>query len=551
MSSVTVIHQQQQPFKKTSTPSGKRKIASVLDLENVENLRHHQSSPSKAAVAPVSSSPQINSSPAMTVIKKAFTGANVTVSALNNQANIINNQQPKARPTTKVHTPKTPVSLIHPSEANAAATKSSNKAVLPQAVARRNARERNRVKQVNNGFAALRQHIPEEMAEAFELQKGCSATTTQTSAAAAAAAKKLSKVETLRMAVEYIRNLESLLNISSSTAHANDHSFSFCDTSSLVSNSPSSPSYSNSSMIDEEPSLHPLPPMIPYDTEPIDQSHVVLPSVTTINGIPYLRLPPNQTHLSGAQGYIDQASGDFVLVSTGIEDQLQLQQQQEQLAYQMDQRQPLLVYAPTTSPPPPPMEGNFQSNFVNNNLLAPAYQGGAPCLEEFNDECSGQSSAASAVRSPVPVDGDRIKIEQQPSRGGTNCPSSAAYVHKSPLIRHVHLQEESSPPKRHCSSNEQFSVVDQSGVIIRGSFIEIKQEQTQLPPHFHVDRASPEAMTPTESMYDNVHERLLQLKTEIPDEEADLSMLESSGITEEHMIDAMEWWENEKRSASN
>jgi achaete-scute complex protein len=70
----------------------------------------------------------------------------------------------------------------------------------PIAVARRNARERNRVKQVNNGFAALRQHIPEEIAEQFE-----------TTAALKGAAKKLSKVETLRMAVEYIRNLEKLL----------------------------------------------------------------------------------------------------------------------------------------------------------------------------------------------------------------------------------------------------------------------------------------------------------------------------------------------------
>ncbi|XP_050070696.1 achaete-scute complex protein T8-like [Anopheles maculipalpis] len=68
------------------------------------------------------------------------------------------------------------------------------------AVERRNARERNRVQQVNNGFAALRQRIPDEIAEAFE------AGTT-----ARGAHKKLSKVETLRMAVEYIKSLERLL----------------------------------------------------------------------------------------------------------------------------------------------------------------------------------------------------------------------------------------------------------------------------------------------------------------------------------------------------
>uniref|UniRef100_A0A336KPY7 CSON013449 protein n=1 Tax=Culicoides sonorensis TaxID=179676 RepID=A0A336KPY7_CULSO len=67
------------------------------------------------------------------------------------------------------------------------------------AVARRNARERNRVKQVNNGFASLRQHIPEAIAKCFEQASNKSTS------------KKLSKVETLRMAVEYIRQLESML----------------------------------------------------------------------------------------------------------------------------------------------------------------------------------------------------------------------------------------------------------------------------------------------------------------------------------------------------
>ncbi|XP_074481281.1 achaete-scute homolog 1a [Sebastes fasciatus] len=59
----------------------------------------------------------------------------------------------------------------------------------PHAVARRNERERNRVKLVNNGFANLREHVPN-----------------------GAANKKMSKVETLRSAVEYIRALQQLLD---------------------------------------------------------------------------------------------------------------------------------------------------------------------------------------------------------------------------------------------------------------------------------------------------------------------------------------------------
>uniref|UniRef100_A0A8C4PB67 Achaete-scute family bHLH transcription factor 1 n=1 Tax=Dromaius novaehollandiae TaxID=8790 RepID=A0A8C4PB67_DRONO len=58
----------------------------------------------------------------------------------------------------------------------------------PAAVARRNERERNRVKLVNLGFATLREHVPN-----------------------GAANKKMSKVETLRSAVEYIRALQRLL----------------------------------------------------------------------------------------------------------------------------------------------------------------------------------------------------------------------------------------------------------------------------------------------------------------------------------------------------
>ncbi|XP_071392699.1 achaete-scute homolog 1b-like [Centroberyx affinis] len=55
-------------------------------------------------------------------------------------------------------------------------------------VARRNERERNRVRLVNAGFQTLRQHVPR-----------------------GAANGKLSKVETLRSAVEYIRALQGLL----------------------------------------------------------------------------------------------------------------------------------------------------------------------------------------------------------------------------------------------------------------------------------------------------------------------------------------------------
>lgn len=72
----------------------------------------------------------------------------------------------------------------------------------PASVARRNARERNRVKQVNNGFATLRQHIPPSVAAALSSPQAQSTRS---------GSKKLSKVETLRMAVEYIRSLQQMI----------------------------------------------------------------------------------------------------------------------------------------------------------------------------------------------------------------------------------------------------------------------------------------------------------------------------------------------------
>ena len=58
----------------------------------------------------------------------------------------------------------------------------------PAVVARRNARERKRVKLVNDGFTRLRKHVPTDPKN-----------------------KKLSKVKTLRSAIEYIRHLQQLL----------------------------------------------------------------------------------------------------------------------------------------------------------------------------------------------------------------------------------------------------------------------------------------------------------------------------------------------------
>ncbi|XP_074855123.1 achaete-scute homolog 3 [Carettochelys insculpta] len=58
----------------------------------------------------------------------------------------------------------------------------------PAFIRKRNERERQRVKCVNEGYAKLRRHLPEEYLE-----------------------KRLSKVETLRAAIKYIHHLQSVL----------------------------------------------------------------------------------------------------------------------------------------------------------------------------------------------------------------------------------------------------------------------------------------------------------------------------------------------------
>ncbi|KAL6267713.1 hypothetical protein P5V15_000784 [Pogonomyrmex californicus] len=112
-----------------------------------------------------------------------------------NENNIIGNQSTLIVPKNSINNNATnSTTVLPPYDPSRLKKHGKNGQPPPVAVARRNARERNRVKQVNNGFATLRQHIPSHIAAGYG-DRG----------------KKLSKVETLRMAVEYIRGLQRLL----------------------------------------------------------------------------------------------------------------------------------------------------------------------------------------------------------------------------------------------------------------------------------------------------------------------------------------------------
>jgi len=171
---------------------------------------------------------------------------------------------------------------------------------LPQAVARRNARERNRVKQVNNGFALLRDKIPEEVSEAFEAQ-----------GAGRGASKKLSKVETLRMAVEYIRSLEKLLGFDfpplsgqGNSSGSGDDSFMFIKDEFDGLDEHFDDSLSNYEMEEQlPPAGQPALPVEnhlpnPNQNENLNplQASDLLPSLTTLNGMQYIRIPGTNTY---------------------------------------------------------------------------------------------------------------------------------------------------------------------------------------------------------------------------------------------------------------
>uniref|UniRef100_A0A8C5QI59 BHLH domain-containing protein n=1 Tax=Leptobrachium leishanense TaxID=445787 RepID=A0A8C5QI59_9ANUR len=70
----------------------------------------------------------------------------------------------------------------------------------PAYIRKRNERERQRVRCVNEGYARLRQHLPQDMAE-----------------------KRLSKVETLRAAIGYIKRLQGLLDLESLGSSVNEN----------------------------------------------------------------------------------------------------------------------------------------------------------------------------------------------------------------------------------------------------------------------------------------------------------------------------------------
>lgn len=142
-------------------------------MESIHHHHHHHH-------AMVKNSPSINQSPSMNKHQPILAKKSVALSSMH--------QAPSATTSSSTSSMSSPELLRCKRRINFGGLGYALPQTQPATVARRNERERNRVKMVNLGFATLRQHVPN-----------------------GAKNKKMSKVETLRSAVEYIRQLQQLL----------------------------------------------------------------------------------------------------------------------------------------------------------------------------------------------------------------------------------------------------------------------------------------------------------------------------------------------------
>lgn len=309
-------------------------------------------------------------------------------------------------------------------------------------VARRNARERNRVKQVNNGFSLLRDHIPPEIAECFEQ-------------AGRGSSKKLSKVETLRMAVEYIRNLEKMLSLecsndsdSSSPAYLNSTTFSNLSETSLPATPPPE---------SQQPFFYALKP----------HSSGMETQITIIGGQQYIRIPGTNT---------------FQLVS---HDMFENEENVHPSGSEFIQ-----IHPPSSSSPSSNSLMANSLNFVNEINSSTSAINTTETPAGSISPYSGHSSLSPAPSHGVVdnISNNNIIMED----GRLSCLASSHHDQKLPFVEQL--------MQMHCTSNE------------------------------------------------TSHYESIILKQEISDDDG---IFDENSLCNEHMIDAMQWWEQQQSLNQN
>ncbi|XP_055842574.1 achaete-scute complex protein T8 [Episyrphus balteatus] len=366
----------------------------------------------------------------------------------------------------------------------------------PQAVARRNARERNRVKQVNNGFAALRQHIPEEIAKAFEPVGGASVTK--------GASKKLSKVETLRMAVEYIRGLEKLLGYEIppvSPLSADDGCFANIKDE-FGSNSPMNDNFDN---YDDSNGATDLDQEQDLDFSQMTES---LPNITTLNGLQYIRIPGTNTYQLLTPDIFGNEENFVPLIDTNC------YPTNDDLTSEDIQVSMMAAVAPASTP--------------SEMTVAPT--------STTSSMCSPLSSTSSVLS---PATGG-VLVQQTMSRATNDLcmmPPQYQTMHDAPHNQH-HQQQQQQPHDNRLAAHvkiEPSDIVYQQHLL--GNLSPHDMESASHGNYIAISSSSPgENSNEEHSLYDNV----VYLKKELNDVVLDTS---TAALSDESMMDAIDWWE--------
>lgn len=353
---------------------------------------------------------------------------------------------------------------------------------LPVAVARRNARERNRVKQVNNGFAALRERIPDEVAEAFEAQGN-----------GRGSVKKLSKVETLRMAVEYIRSLEKILEFDSSSSSDN------CDTQQPINDC----TLSNESyhLSDTSSVLSTLTP--PPSSGSFEDSDCILPDVTIIDGHQYVRIAGTNTYQLFDTSIGDSPSASAIYENDeNIEPSMLDSHQQHVLLQQQQQSSPPTDYSAHDIDAVHCYGGNGHGEAVYNtpiHILTPA-------------SISPSTYSGQSVLSPAP---------------------NVAAIHDI-MPAMTTTTTSTTTNKRNDDERQPFLTIAPTTMII-------KNECASMPSNDDNDSDSALYMSPmhTIHLYDGTTVmNTMKIKDDID--------LDEQALSEESMLEAMNWWHSQQ-----
>ncbi|XP_046867284.1 achaete-scute complex protein T8 [Drosophila willistoni] len=451
-------------------------------------------------------------------------------------------EQLGANKLTATTTLTTTTTTSSPTAATTMGTPGRKGLPLPQAVARRNARERNRVKQVNNGFAALRERIPEEVSEAFEAQ-----------GAGRGASKKLSKVETLRMAVEYIRSLERLLGFDfppigggfhSNSSSSGDDSFMFIKDEFDGLDEQFDDSMSNYEL--DEPTLAVNNGIVggavgvgsnestigTNNASPMD----LLPNLTTLNGLQYVRIPGTNTYqllTADSQSLVDALIDTNCLSNgTGVG----------------------VGPGPGRGPGPAAAIGNDNENgecVKFNSTLSRSPVPGATSASAATATATATAMAraiSSPCTSPIQMQRSSSSSMHQPPETTETSAVSPVAVANELLLQACAAQQQQE--QRQQQQEQQQQLIKQEYT----SSIENHQPQQQQQQQQHELLCSPILpafydQEPVVSFYDNVVVSLPSFKKEfndmLHDQAAHNTTTNTAGgcLSDESMIDAIDWWE--------